>query len=77
MENVIGNILVDENSLITLTTKQGNKLQFSARELTATGRGTLGRIGVKLSKDDYVVDCEIENIKQSYFGNIATKAKKV
>ena len=77
MENVIGNILVDDNSLITLITKQGHKLQFSVRELTPTGRGTMGRIGVKLSKDDYVVDCEIENTKQSYFGNIATKAKKV
>ena len=79
MENVVGNILVDNNSLITLITKQGHKLQFSVRELTTTGRGALGRIGVKLAKDDYVVSCELENQnqKQSYFGSIASKAKKV
>ena len=52
----IVNVHFINNETIGILTNSGNFVRIETEDITPTGRATAGRIAIKLSEDDYVID---------------------
>ena len=58
-DSLIGVQLTDGDQEILLSTMDGQAIRFKEEQVRATGRGTLGVIGIRLEGDDQVVSMEV------------------
>ncbi len=59
--------ITDENTEIFLVTKQGMCVRFKETDLRATGRTSMGVIGMNLGKDDEIVGMQLDHQGDSLF----------
>lgn len=58
-DELIGVEITEGNQELILTTKEGNAIRFTESDVSVTGRSSMGVIGIRLNKDDEVVNFSI------------------
>lgn len=75
----IVNVVFTSKLPLGILTKQGNFIIIDTKEINPIGRVTRGVMGIKLTKDDYVVDAQLieDNAKELVFVSESGKAVRV
>ena len=60
-DELIGVEITDGKEELILTTRDGNAIRFDENQVTQTSRNTMGVIGIRLNKEDEVVNFSIVN----------------
>ena len=62
---IVGAKITDGTKGIVLATKKGKAIRFPEKEVRVVGRSSIGVLGIRLNKDDHVVDMAIAEKKKT------------
>lgn len=76
-KNEIVFIKAAQDKYITFTTNNKKSLSCDISSLKESGKASTGRVGIKLDKDDFLIEVKVYNIKPINLSALGTKGKKL